>query len=783
MNACNGKEVIQVENTIPLKQFLDDYSESMAEKVTRDLCVIHDPTAQKEEDIGSLIDGLKKKPFPSQGEIIKACYKSFVSGNTAAYVVAECGTGKTLMSIAAAYLLYKLNGIGRVLVLCPPTLVLKWITEIKDSVAGVSVYNLNGKDVIRRLEILRRKPKPLQFEFFVIGRERAKTGFLWRPAVITSQGGYFCPKCGHELFDKDGYPLPVFETNTQGRFKKRYSCRNSVFKWKFNPETGSHSMVKAVCGEQLWQPDIDRKNFRKVIPAKFIKSKMKGVFDLLICDETHQYKNESGQGYAFGALTAACKYVLCLTGTLAGGYASDVYHLLFRTHPQLMIEDGNTWGNPKAFIERYGILEKITTVRPEDGLTTKAKRRTVVKEKPGISPLLLGKILLSNSVFLRLSDCMERLQPYEEKVIELSMPPDMEALYSEFEETLKKALIAALARGDNSLLGGYLHALLSYPERIFEGVEVFHPHTKELIANGPALEGQMPKEQELLSIIKGELGQKRKVLVYIQNSDTTDISPRLTGLMEKEGMKVRVLKSGDTENRARIIANMVKKGMEVLITNPKKVEVGMDLLDFPSIVFYQIPMSTYTLRQASRRSWRIPQQKPVKVFFLTYTDTMQTRLMQLMAQKLTTSLAIEGELSDKGLAALCETSDTLAIELAKMLIEKSGNDQVRGLKDIWAGYRKKEVQMAAKMTDGIPGPGPEPEILSRNESDRPTSEIWRASSEIEKIGDRIVKVQFIEYNGKARKRKRVTHIEVKSSKLDEMIEKNGNHVQVQFSLF
>jgi len=91
---------------------------------------------------------------------------------------------------------------------------------------------------------------------------------------------------------------------------------------------------------------------------------------------------------------------------LAGGYSSDVYHLLFRTHPGLMLEDNNIWGNPKRFIERSGVLEKITTVKEEDGLTTKAKRRTIVKEKPGISPLLLGKMLLSNSVFLRLSDCM-----------------------------------------------------------------------------------------------------------------------------------------------------------------------------------------------------------------------------------------------------------------------------------------------------------------------------------------------------------------------------------------
>jgi hypothetical protein len=82
-----------------------------------------------------------------------------------------------------------------------------------------------------------------------------------------------------------------------------------------------------------------------------------------------------------------------------------------------MIEDKNKWGNPKGFIERYGVLEKITTIRAEDGLTTMAKRRTSVKEKPGISPLLLGKMLLSTAVFMRLSDCLEYMQPYEEEVI------------------------------------------------------------------------------------------------------------------------------------------------------------------------------------------------------------------------------------------------------------------------------------------------------------------------------------------------------------------------------
>ena len=38
-------------NLISLKDFLDDYGESMAEKVVQDLSVIHDPATEKEEEI------------------------------------------------------------------------------------------------------------------------------------------------------------------------------------------------------------------------------------------------------------------------------------------------------------------------------------------------------------------------------------------------------------------------------------------------------------------------------------------------------------------------------------------------------------------------------------------------------------------------------------------------------------------------------------------------------------------------------------------------------------
>ena len=141
-----------METAIPLKDFLHEYGESMAEKVTKELTVVHDPAADKEEIITEILSDMTKKPFLSQQEIIKACCKSLISGNKAPYTVCEMGTGKTLMAIAIAYVLHKLLGICRILVICPPHLVLKWIAEINDSLPNAVAYNFNGKDVISRLE-------------------------------------------------------------------------------------------------------------------------------------------------------------------------------------------------------------------------------------------------------------------------------------------------------------------------------------------------------------------------------------------------------------------------------------------------------------------------------------------------------------------------------------------------------------------------------------------------------------------------------------------------------
>ena len=79
--------------------------------------------------------------------------------------------------------------------------------------------------------------------------------------------------------------------------------------------------------------------------------------------------------------------------------------------------------------------------------------------------------------------------------------------------------------------------------------------------------------------------------------------------------------------------------------------------------------SVYVMRQASRRSWRIGQTRPVKVVFMSYRNTLQAD-----ALKLQSSLAVEGELPEDGLAAYGDDGDDLMMALARKIVSGEEDD-------------------------------------------------------------------------------------------------------------
>ena len=122
------------------------------------------------------------------------------------------------------------------------------------------------------------------------------------------------------------------------------------------------------------------------------------------------------------------------------------------------------------------------------------------------------------------------------------------------------------------------------------------------------------------------------------------------------------------DRREAWVAERVQEGLDVLVCHPRLVQTGLDLLDFPTVCWYETDYSVYTLRQASRRSWRIGQTRPVRVVYLAYRQTLQADALTLVAKKLQSSLAVEGELPEDGLAAYGDDGDDLLLALARQIV-------------------------------------------------------------------------------------------------------------------
>jgi hypothetical protein len=131
----------------------------------------------------------------------------------------------------------------------------------------------------------------------------------------------------------------------------------------------------------------------------------------------------------------------------------------------------------------------------------------------------------------------------------------------------------------------------------------------------------------------------------------------------------------------------LREGVDVFICHPKLVALGLDLIFAPDILFYETGYSIFTLRQASRRSWRIGQRRNVVVKFLHYAGTMQETCLRLMGKKLLVSLAMEGKFAAEGLQAM-EDGDDLLMAMARELVTEQHIGETAD--QVWATLQKEQ---------------------------------------------------------------------------------------------
>ena len=682
-----------------LAGFIDTYRDAIARRVVESY-----PPRYRPSEPGRELPPLLRAPLGAQADAIRGAALS-LEAQRGTTVVGEMGTGKTFIAASAAHM----AGFERVLVLCPPHLTRKWKREVEATVPGARAVIVASITDLERLRVS-AGTGPL---FVIMSRERAKLSYRWQPAVVqrwaTVRGRLVhheetgepfrvpcCPDCHEQIVDKDGVPLLGRDLAAR---RKRW-C----------PE----------CGSALWQ--ADRSGPKRYPLADYVKHRLKGFFDLLIGDEVHEYKGRgSAQGIAAGILADVCGKSLSLSGTLMGGYSSTLFHLLYRFSPEIRTEFGRA--EESRWIERYGFVEhtigRDDGIAEEDGRTSRRRKyRKVIRERPGLAPAALFH-LIGNSVFLRLSDVAAGLPPYEERVLLSSMDTQAGADglsqrsgYDELFGTLRAALADALSRGSRRLLATYLQTLLAYPDGCTRGEAVFDPESEELLVQVPPLseERLYPKEQALLDLVAAERLAGRRVLVYATHTGTRDITERMKEFLGRHGLRVAVMKADAVppERREAWVAQRVEEGVDVLVCHPRLVQTGLDLVEFPTICWYETDYSVYTMRQASRRSWRIGQTQPVQVVFMAYRNTLQADALQLVAKKLQSSLAVEGELPEDGLAAYGDDGDDLMLALARKIV--AGEEDAGSVESVFAQAQQVAAEAEALLVDAE-WAAPEPAIV------------------------------------------------------------------------
>ncbi len=516
-------------------------------------------------------------------------------------------------------------------------------------------------------------------------RELVRT--LRRAALDEAVAYPVCPVCGRMQMEG-----PVEERAPIWRFKafdkKPRSCNRSVQGWArdedgllvtdddgdriwiWDPEEGAHAPV---CGSRLYQFGS---RYRRWPIADYVKDQAADAFVMLVVDEIHHYKGKSSdRGVAFARMVDAIPLTLGLTGTIYGGKASDIYWLLYRLGVK-DLQQVFPYHSARKWVDMYGVLEeriygKNGGSRQYGAYNANTRYRKRVTERPGVSPGIL-RYLIDNTVFLSLKDLGIGLPPYKEELAVVGMTDEQRGQYREMTGQLK-----GLALEDTRYLSLWLQRSLGRPNTGFRYEEVIKTFReggevvrRQHLMHLPAVvdEGELlPKEQWLVDYAQAEADQDRKVLVYARQTGEYDIQPRLEHVLEEAGLRAGVLtRSVGTREREAWVEQHAP-GLDALIVNPRLVETGLDLVQFSTVVFYEISYSLFTMWQAMRRVWRLGQQRPVKVVFTAYQGAMEMQALALMGQKMGAAQLLYGDQVTG--AIVPEDAGDFLTELANAVLE------------------------------------------------------------------------------------------------------------------
>jgi hypothetical protein len=677
-----------------LARFIEEWQATLAAQVAETFKPLYDFDLKAQGPrVNDLLNSLSKERkipgrretglFEAQKHTVVALWRRLHQAKYA-LCVGEPGVGKTTIATSVAQMRRIIDGSPKpTLVLCPPHLTPKWKREIEEIVPGSKAFILRSvSDVQRVIEFAETHPAIPTFA--VLSRETAKLGNRWYGATTLRKQYHrkdrrhkvsvtpfrACPRCGaaQSEVDTNGKEIALIQDATFFD-KRRRVCMH--------------------CGEPLHQQHpITPKSRPRVGLASYIAQYHHHAFGLFVADEAHQLKGQAtDQGNALGVLIRACDKTLILTGTIYGGRSTSLFFLLHRlsskVRRQFRWDDAFKWAERYGVIEREGFAPKGNHDEGFGVFSGKLRMVTSVHETPGVSPALVTR-LLDAAVFLSLPDLGFKLPGYSEIAHEFDMPEAMKKAYEGLENKLGAARSEALNHKNASPLGLLQEALLGWPNAAWRSENIFKG-PGDLLASAPALKSKSPKEEWLLAECLAQKERGRKVIVFCRQTNTRDITQHLEDRMEKLGLRVVNLHSQvSADKREKWLKDRTPK-TDVLIVNARCVDTGLDLVDYQTIIWYELDYSLYIMMQATKRVYRVGQVNDVEIHFATYKETAEQRGFAMMGQKWSAAQLLYGDSVDCALAQNTDASGGFLAQLTKSIIEKT---QVASLSEFFKDASK-----------------------------------------------------------------------------------------------
>lgn len=616
-NSVSSKELNRVKT---VSQYLNKYGITIANRIRDSFNPLFDPETEKICDGLKRINGhIKKKAgyslYPAQLAVAEAL-KRRLDRAKVGLVVAECGSGKT--KIGSVALAAHQNGKKTFnVILSPSHVTKKWVREIEESLPDTNaevVYSIS--DIKNAYEDYQKGSKS---KYIVLSKERARDGYMYRPAVVYSKRkkGFICPWCGEvvKMEIKKGEDNYIVNAD-QYFFKKRnthnFQCSNPECKktlWTvLNPydmnirhnrwvkiggygfiyrdfaarhfKKAKDEKVVAKLNEIINNPEqifIAKGAYRRYSMSGYIAEHIKNV-DGLIADELHLFKGDSGQGDAMETLIGCSNKVIGMTATLINGYSSGLFYLLYRIVPHLMKADNKDYETPQRFNDEYGVTENTYEMEESEyNENSKSKKKlSRTRQKPGVSPLVYSRFLMDCAVFLSLNDMGKHLPEYEEIPVELNLREDIAEEYKRIEKCYRSVMKVRDGMS-HKLMSKFLSLLTCYSDQPYDAEPIMYPERDLAVVEPKSLSSideLHEKDTATLDIVKRKVENGEKVLIYT-SWVKIDTQVKLKKLLEDNGYRVAVLpQTVGPERREQWVENKMKEGLDVLITNPSLIETG-----------------------------------------------------------------------------------------------------------------------------------------------------------------------------------------------------------------